>query len=96
MSEWPYVTRETRLLSPSSPVRSAPLFRARRLIGASAVSDIYSPDKPLEATLVMGADDMAHPAVSYLHKQTKEFYLGGKVQAIQAPTHYDYVPLRCM
>jgi sulfate adenylyltransferase len=43
----------------------------------------------------MGADDMAHPSVAYLHKKTKEFYVGGKVQAIQAPTHYDYVALRC-
>jgi sulfate adenylyltransferase len=58
------------------------------------VHDIYTPDKPLEAAQVMGADDSAHPAVSYLHKQTKEFYIGGKVQAIQAPTHYDYVALR--
>jgi ATP sulfurylase len=59
------------------------------------VSDIYTPDKALEAEKVMGANDNAHPAVSYLHKQTKEFYVGGAVEAIQAPTHYDYVALRC-
>ncbi|OCF38217.1 sulfate adenylyltransferase [Kwoniella heveanensis CBS 569] len=58
------------------------------------VSDIYKPNKALEAEKVMGADDIAHPAVAYLHNQVKEFYVGGKVQAIQAPTHYDYVPLR--
>jgi len=58
------------------------------------ISDIYTPDKSLEAEKVMGADDSAHPAVSYLHKQTKEFYVGGSVDAIQAPTHYDYVALR--
>jgi sulfate adenylyltransferase len=43
----------------------------------------------------MGADDNAHPAVSYLHNKTKELYVGGKVQAVQAPNHFDYVPLRC-
>lgn len=58
------------------------------------VSDIYRPDKPREAEAVMGADDPAHPAVTYLHKSVKEFYVGGSVQAIKAPTHFDYVALR--
>ncbi|KAK4686875.1 sulfate adenylyltransferase, partial [Tremellales sp. Uapishka_1] len=58
------------------------------------VSDIYTPDKALEAEAVMGADDLAHPAVSYLHRQVKEFYIGGSVQAIAAPTHFDYVAIR--
>ncbi|KAK6909460.1 sulfate adenylyltransferase [Kwoniella mangroviensis CBS 8886] len=58
------------------------------------VSDIYTPDKHLEAENVMGADDIAHPAVAYLHNTVKEFYVGGKIEAIAAPTHYDYVPLR--
>ena len=56
---------------------------------------MYKVDKHLEAEMVFGADDPAHPAVSYLHNETKEYYVGGKVQAIQAPTHYDYVALRC-
>jgi len=58
------------------------------------VSDIYRPDKALESEQVMGADDIAHPAVSYLRKSVHEFYIGGSVQAIKAPTHYDYVALR--
>lgn len=58
------------------------------------VSDIYTPDKSAEATAVMGADDPAHPAVTYLRDSTHEFYVGGSVQAIKAPTHYDYVALR--
>lgn len=38
---------------------------------------------------------MAHPAVSYLHNNVKDFYVGGSLQAVQAPQHYDYVQLRC-
>ena len=60
-----------------------------------AVSDIYKPDKHLEAAHVFGADDTAHPAVSYLHKEAQEFYIGGSVQAVAAPQHFDYVSLRC-
>ncbi|KAI0081266.1 ATP-sulfurylase [Panus rudis PR-1116 ss-1] len=58
------------------------------------VEDIYKPDRVKEAVNVFGADDPAHPSVAYLHKRVKEFYIGGKVQAIQPPTHFDYVALR--
>ncbi|KAK1922150.1 putative phosphoadenosine-phosphosulfate synthase bifunctional enzyme [Papiliotrema laurentii] len=58
------------------------------------ISDIYKPNKSLEAEQVLGADDIAHPAAAYLHNKVKEFYVGGNVQAIQAPKHYDYVSLR--
>ncbi|KAG6920289.1 hypothetical protein DXG01_005058 [Tephrocybe rancida] len=58
------------------------------------VQDIYSPDKVKEAINVFGADDPAHPSVSYLRNRVQDFYVGGKVQAIQAPSHYDYVALR--
>ena len=58
------------------------------------VSDIYKPDKHEEAEQVFGADDMAHPAVTYLHNTIKEFYVGGNIEAINAPDHYDYVGLR--
>jgi hypothetical protein len=59
------------------------------------VTDVYKPNKTVEAEKVFGADDLAHPGVSYLHKFTKEFYVGGKVQAISPPIHHDYTALRC-
>ena len=65
------------------------------LLTPHAVEDIYTPDRVKEAIQVFGADDPAHPAVSYLRNRVKEFYVGGKVQAIKAPTHFDYVALRC-
>ncbi|KAI9345660.1 sulfate adenylyltransferase [Obelidium mucronatum] len=58
------------------------------------IDDIYTPDKHREAVNVFGDDDLAHPAVEYLHKQTKAFYVGGKVEAIQLSSHYDYVENR--
>ncbi|KAI0093255.1 ATP-sulfurylase [Irpex rosettiformis] len=58
------------------------------------VEDIYRPDLVQEAIQVFGADDPAHPSVTYLRSRVKEFYVGGKVQAIQLPTHFDYVALR--
>lgn len=69
-------------------------FRDEAALAILTVTDVYKPDKHLEAEQVMGADDSAHPAVKYLHNSVKEWYVGGKVQAIQAPTHYDYVAIR--
>ncbi|PBK91461.1 ATP-sulfurylase [Armillaria gallica] len=58
------------------------------------VEDIYKPDRVKEAIQVFGADDPAHPSVSYLRRRVQDFYIGGKLQAIQAPAHFDYVALR--
>ncbi|KAJ1551413.1 Sulfate adenylyltransferase, partial [Cladochytrium tenue] len=58
------------------------------------VRDLYVPDKSREAALVFGADDSAHPAVDYLHKIAKDTYLGGSVEAIALPPHYDYIENR--
>ncbi|THV02449.1 ATP-sulfurylase [Dendrothele bispora CBS 962.96] len=58
------------------------------------VDDIYQPDLVKEAIQVFGADDPAHPSVAYLRTRVKEYYVGGTVQAVQAPTHFDYVALR--
>ncbi|KAJ1979596.1 Sulfate adenylyltransferase [Dimargaris xerosporica] len=58
------------------------------------VQDIYQPDKAEEAVKLYGANDLAHPSVQYLHHQTKDTYVGGPVDAIALPSHYDYVALR--
>jgi sulfate adenylyltransferase len=60
------------------------------------VQDIYKPNKHLEAEKVFGADDKAHPAVDYLHHKAGDIYVGGSLQAIALPAHYDYVESRSM
>jgi sulfate adenylyltransferase len=47
-----------------------------------------------EAKLVFGGDD-EHPAIKYLNTKVHEFYVGGKVDAVNKLNHYDYVDLRC-
>ncbi|WP_067563898.1 bifunctional sulfate adenylyltransferase/adenylylsulfate kinase [Halofilum ochraceum] len=64
------------------------------LIGVIDVTDVYRPDKSLEAKHVFGADDSAHPGVHYLHNRAGSVYLGGRVRGIEAPTHYDFKHLR--
>ncbi|KAG1862530.1 hypothetical protein DFJ58DRAFT_775546 [Suillus subalutaceus] len=58
------------------------------------VDDVYTYDRVKESIYVFGADDPTHPSVAYLRNRVKPFYVGGRVQAIQAPSHFDYVALR--
>ncbi|MEM6623025.1 MAG: bifunctional sulfate adenylyltransferase/adenylylsulfate kinase [Pseudomonadota bacterium] len=61
------------------------------ILAIMSVSDKWSPDKAREAEKVFGANDMAHPAVNYLHNTTAgPIYLGGRITGLQQPTHYDY------
>ena len=60
------------------------------ILGTMTVTDRWEPNKSVEAEKVFGADDMAHPAVNYLHNQAGKIYLGGPVTGIQQPVHYDF------
>jgi sulfate adenylyltransferase len=60
------------------------------ILAILSITDKYSPDKAREAEKVFGADDLAHPAVYYLHHTAGPVYLGGQITGIQPPTHYDF------
>ncbi|SCU91462.1 LADA_0F10110g1_1 [Lachancea dasiensis] len=57
------------------------------------VTDVYKPDKKVEAKQAFRGDP-EHPAVSYLYNTAGDYYVGGEIQAIQLPVHYDYPGLR--
>lgn len=60
------------------------------ILAILSVQSRYTPNKSREAEKVFGADDLAHPAVHYLHNTAGSVYLGGPVTGIQAPVHYDF------
>jgi sulfate adenylyltransferase len=60
------------------------------ILAILSVTDKWTPDKAREAEKVFGADDLAHPAVNYLHNVAGPVYLGGPVTGIQPPIHYDF------
>jgi sulfate adenylyltransferase len=60
------------------------------ILATMTVTDKWVPDKSREAEKVFGADDIAHPAVSYLHHRAGPVYLGGPVTGLQPPVHYDF------
>ena len=60
------------------------------ILAILSVTDKWVPNKAREAEHVFGADDLAHPAVNYLHNQAGKVYLGGPITGIQQPVHYDF------
>jgi len=60
------------------------------ILAIMTVTDRWEPNKSLEAEKVFGADDIAHPAVNYLHNEAGKIYLGGPITGIQQPAHYDF------
>jgi sulfate adenylyltransferase len=70
-------------------------FRDDRNLAIITVDDVYQPDKEKEAREVFDKDgDVAHPAIKYLYETVNEYYVGGKLEAIDRLEHYDYVGLR--
>ncbi|HVG47696.1 MAG TPA: bifunctional sulfate adenylyltransferase/adenylylsulfate kinase [Rubellimicrobium sp.] len=60
------------------------------ILATMTVTDKWVPNKSLEAEKVFGADDLAHPAVNYLHNKAGKVYLGGPVTGLTQPVHYDF------
>ncbi|MBL3586775.1 bifunctional sulfate adenylyltransferase/adenylylsulfate kinase [Rhodovulum sulfidophilum] len=60
------------------------------ILATMTVTSRWEPDKHREAEKVFGADDLAHPAVYYLHHSAGRIYLGGPITGIQQPVHYDF------
>lgn len=58
------------------------------------VEDVWEADCKSEAERVFGTTSVEHPAVNYLLNQSKPVYLGGRVESLQLPIHYDYKALR--
>jgi sulfate adenylyltransferase len=58
------------------------------------VEDNWEPDLLKESELVFGTKDLSHPSADYLQNHSNDVYIGGKVELIDLPHHYDYKNLR--
>ena len=64
------------------------------MLAALHVEEIWQPDRAKEAEQVFGTTDTEHPGVKYLLDETHSHYVGGKLEGITTPHHYDFVDLR--
>ncbi len=59
-----------------------------------AVEDVREHDRRKEAELVYGTLDQEHPGVAHLYHRTNTVSVGGRIEGIQLPKHYDFPGLR--
>ncbi len=64
------------------------------MLAVLTVEDVWKPDKEAEARHVYGTADPEHKGVEYLLRRTNDRYVGGTVEGIQMPFHFDSKPLR--
>jgi sulfate adenylyltransferase len=64
------------------------------MIAILHVEDIWQPDRQAEGKAVFKSTSSAHPGVAYLMNRSNPWYIGGRLEGLQLPSHYDFKTLR--
>ncbi len=64
------------------------------LLAILNIEDIWAVDKAKEVEKLYGTTDISHPGVNYILNQGGDYYVGGKLEIISLPLHFDYKKLR--
>ncbi len=64
------------------------------MVAVLHVEEVWQPDRQAEAKSVFGTTSTVHPGVSYLLKNSNPWYVGGRIEGLQLPSHYDFKSLR--
>jgi len=64
------------------------------MVAVLHIDDVWQPDLEREAEMVFGSLNREHPGVSHLLGEAAPFYLGGRVEQVEPPHHYDFKTLR--
>jgi sulfate adenylyltransferase len=64
------------------------------MLAVLQVEDVWQPDRSAEAKAVFGTTSKAHPGADYTINKSHPWYVGGKLEGLQSPSHYDFRALR--
>jgi len=64
------------------------------MLAALHVDEVWQPDHQAEAAAVYGTTNPHHPGVAHVLERTHPWYVGGRLEGIQSPVHYDFRSLR--
>lgn len=64
------------------------------LLAIMHIEDIWQADKQREAQGVYSTSDVSHPGVRHLLNDVNDHYVGGRVEVISLPLHFDFKQLR--
>lgn len=64
------------------------------MLAALHVDEVWQPDRMAEVEAVYGTTSPLHPGVENVLQQTNPWYVGGQLEGIEPPVHYDFRALR--
>ena len=64
------------------------------LFAVLRVDEVWRPDREVEAMRLFGTTDTTHPGVGLLLGKTLAFYVGGRVEGVEAPSYHSFTGLR--
>jgi sulfate adenylyltransferase len=64
------------------------------MLAALHVEDIWQPDRVAEAEGVFKSTSKAHPGADHVINRSHPWYIGGRLEGVQLPPHYDFRSLR--
>src|SRR5262245_59065651 len=64
------------------------------LLAVLNVEDVWTPDRRAEVEAVYGTTNVEHPGVAHILQRTNPCYVGGRLEGLTLPTHYDFPDLR--
>ena len=64
------------------------------MLAVLSVEDVWQPDRSAEAESVFGSTSKAHPGADYAINKANPWYIGGTLEGLQPPAHYDFRSLR--
>jgi sulfate adenylyltransferase len=64
------------------------------MLAALHVDEVWQPDRMAEVEAVYGTSSLHHPGVEHVLQQTNPWYVGGQLEGIESPAHYDFRALR--
>src|SRR5438876_5243065 len=64
------------------------------MLAVLQLEDVWQPDRKAEAQAVFNTISTVHPGVDYLLTKSNPWYVGGHVEGVQMPSHYDFRTLR--
>ncbi|MDH4205023.1 MAG: bifunctional sulfate adenylyltransferase/adenylylsulfate kinase [Desulfobacteraceae bacterium] len=64
------------------------------LLAIMHIEDMWPVDREKEASLVYGTTNITHQGVKYLLSAEGDYYIGGKLEVLSTPLHFDFKQLR--
>jgi sulfate adenylyltransferase len=64
------------------------------MLAVLSVEDVWQPDRKAEAQAVFNSTSAAHPGADYAMNKSNPWYVGGSLEGLQMPSHYDFRALR--